>query len=84
MPSTTQVSLYEKGKTNLDLLQQVIVSGSSISWALCKSATCTRQETTQAPHNWRGLPWAGWPLCHSTNSIKVLKSIVIYGAKTVV
>jgi len=27
------------GKTNLDLLEQEIVSGSGISWALCKSAS---------------------------------------------
>jgi len=28
----------EEGKTNLDLLEQEIVSGSGISWAICKSA----------------------------------------------
>jgi len=26
-----------KGKTNVDLLEQEIVSGSGISWAICKS-----------------------------------------------
>jgi len=30
---TTRVSRYQKGKTNLDLLEQEIVSGSGISWA---------------------------------------------------
>ena len=35
---TTRVSRYQKGKTNLDLLEQEIVSGSGISWAICKSA----------------------------------------------
>jgi len=35
---TTQVSRYQKGKTNLDLLEQEIVSDSGISWAICKSA----------------------------------------------
>jgi len=37
------VSKYQKGenqegKTNLDLLEQEIVSGSSICWTICKSA----------------------------------------------
>jgi len=31
MPWTTQVSRYQKGKTNLDLLEQVIVRGSGNS-----------------------------------------------------
>jgi len=30
--------LKQEGKTNLDLLEQEIVSGSGISWAICKSA----------------------------------------------
>jgi len=43
MSGTTQVSRYQKGKTrtvktNLDLLEQEIVSGSGICWAICKSA----------------------------------------------
>jgi len=29
---------YQEGKTNLDLPEQEIVSGSGISWAICKSA----------------------------------------------
>jgi len=28
----------QEGKTNVDLLEQEIVSGSGISWAICKSA----------------------------------------------
>ena len=45
---TTRVSRYQKGKTrnvkiNLDLLEQEIVSGSSICWAICKSAPHPRQ-----------------------------------------
>jgi len=31
------VSWYQKGKTSLDLLEQEIVNGSGISWAICKS-----------------------------------------------
>jgi len=47
---TTQVSLY---KTNLDFTEasQETVSGSGISWAICKSAPCSRQTTTPAPHH---------------------------------
>jgi len=48
MSGTTRVSRYQKGKTrkvktNLDLLEQEIVSGSGICWAICKSATHSRQ-----------------------------------------
>jgi len=32
------------------LLKQETVSGSGISWAICKSAPCCRQTTTPAPH----------------------------------
>jgi len=46
---TTRVSRYQKGKTNLDFTE--IVSGSGISWAICKSAPCSRQTITPAPHN---------------------------------
>jgi len=40
LSGTTRVSRYQKGKskTNLDLLEQETVSGSGISWAICKSA----------------------------------------------
>jgi len=38
LSGTTWVSRYQKCKTNLDLLQQETVSGSGISWAICKSA----------------------------------------------
>jgi len=39
------------GKTNLDLLEQEIVSCSGISWAICKSAPCSRQITMPASHH---------------------------------
>jgi len=39
------------GKTNLDLLEQEIVSGSDISWVMCKSAPRSRQITMPAPHH---------------------------------
>ena len=43
MSGSTRVSRYQKGKTkkvktNLDLLEKEIVSGSGICWAICKSA----------------------------------------------
>jgi len=42
---------YQKGKTNLDFTEQETVSGSGISWAMCKSAPRSRQITTPAPHH---------------------------------
>ena len=33
------------------LLKQQTVSASGISWAICKSAPCSRQTTTPAPHH---------------------------------
>ena len=48
---TTQVSRYQKGKTNLDFTEQETVSGSGISWAMCKSAPRSRQITMPAPHH---------------------------------
>jgi len=45
------VSRYQKGKTNLDLLEQETVNGSGISWAMCKSAPCPRQITMPASHH---------------------------------
>ena len=53
---TTQVSRYQKGKTrkvktNLDLLEQEIVSSIGISWAICKSAPRPRHITTAASHH---------------------------------
>jgi len=48
LSGTTRVSRYQKGKTrktktNLDLLEQEIVSGSGICWAICKFASHPRQ-----------------------------------------
>ena len=55
------------------LLKQETVSGSGISWAICKSAPCSRQITTPAPHHSCFLQ-AGCPSCRPTNSIKALKA----------
>ena len=48
---TTRVSRYQKGKPIWILLKQETVSSSGISWAICKSAPCSRQVTTPAPHH---------------------------------
>jgi len=72
---TTRVSRHQKGKTNLDLLEQEIVSDSGISWATCKSASWPSHITTPASHNSVFLQ-AGCLSCHPTNSVKALKAIV--------
>ena len=51
------------------LLEQETVSGSGISWAICKSAHSSRQITTPAPHHSVFLQ-AGCPSCCPTNSVK--------------
>ena len=45
---TTRVSRYQKGKTNLDFTE---ARDSGISWAICKSASCSRQTTTPSLHH---------------------------------
>jgi len=69
LSGTAQVSRDQKGKTNLDLLEQDMVSGSGISRDICKSA----------PHSNSTPPLsflqAGCPSCHPTNSIKAVKAV---------
>ena len=48
------------------LLKQETVSGSGISWAICKSAPRSRQKTKPAPHHSVFLQ-AGCPSCRPTN-----------------
>ena len=55
------------------LLKQETVSGSGISWTVCKSAPRSRQTTTPAPHHSVFLR-VGCPSCHPTNSVKALKA----------
>jgi len=83
MSGTTGVSRYQKGetkkvKTNLDLLEQEIVSGSGICWAICKSAPHPRKITMPASYH---SVFAGrMPFlppnqqCHSTESISYNQS----------
>ena len=49
------------------------MSGSGISWAICKSASRSRQINTPAPHHSSCLQ-AGCPSCCPTNSVKALKA----------
>jgi len=58
------------------LLKQETVSGSGISWAVCKSAPRSRQITMPAPHHWSCLQ-AGCPSYRPTNSVKALKAIAL-------
>jgi len=53
LSGATQVSWYQKG---LDLLEQERLSGSGISWAICKSAPRPRQITMPVSHHsvWTG------------------------------
>ena len=70
---TTQVSRYQKGKTNLDFTE---ASGSGISWAICKSASRSRQITMPVPHSHHSsFLQAGCPSCCPTNSVKALKAL---------
>jgi len=48
---TIRVSWHREGKTNLDLLEQEIVSGSGISWAICKSTPWPKHITTPVSHH---------------------------------
>jgi len=56
------------------LLKQETVSGSGISWAICKSETRSKQIATPAPHH-SVFFTAECPSCHPTNSVKALEAI---------
>ena len=58
------------------LLKQETVSGSGISWDICKSATHSRQITTPASHT--HFLQAGCASCRPTNSVNALKAQVYY------
>jgi len=54
-------------------LKQETESGSGISWAICKSASRSRQITTPAPTGTTQFLQAGCPSCCPTNRVKALK-----------
>ena len=72
---TTRVSRYQKGKPVWILLKQETVSGSGISWAICKSAPRSRQISTPAPHHSVFYRPDGLQSCRPTNSVKALKAL---------
>jgi len=74
LSGTTRVSRSRKAKPIWILLKQETVSGSGISWAICKSAPCSRQINTPAPHHSVFLQ-ARCPSCRPTNSVKALKAL---------
>ena len=45
----------QEGKINLDILEQEIVSGSGIGWAICKCAP--RPRLNGPPCKWSGVEW---------------------------
>jgi len=56
MSGTTRVRRYQKGKTrkvktNLDLLEQEIASGSGICWAICNVSTSSQTTTPTSHHS---------------------------------
>ena len=59
---------HQEGKTSRDLLEQEIVSGSGISWAICKSAP---RHASIPPLSFLQ---AGCPSCCPTNCVKCLLS----------
>jgi len=76
MSGSTRVSRHQNGKTkkvktNLDLLEQEIVSGSGICWAICKSAPHADNHANIPPLSFLQ---AGCPSCRPTNSVKALKA----------
>ena len=71
-----------KAKPNWILLKQETVSGSGFSWAICKSAPCSRQITMLSPHHSVFLQ-AGCPSCRPANSVKALKAPKTLKAPTI-
>jgi len=69
-----------KAKPIWILLKQETVSGSGISWAICKSAPCSRQIPCQHPTT--QFLQAGCPSCRPTNSVKALKAVFLTNRQT--
>ena len=71
-PGLPRWASTRKEKPILILPKQETLSGSGISWAVCKSAPRSRQITMPAPHY--SFLQAGCPSCRPTNSVKALKA----------
>ena len=61
-----------KVKPTWILLMQETVSGSGISWAICKSEPRSRHHASNPPLSFLQ---AGCPSCRPNNSVKALKAI---------
>jgi len=68
---TTQVSQYQKGKTNLDFTK---ARDSGISWAICLQVCTSLQTDNHASTPPLSFLQAGCPSCRTTNSVKALKA----------
>ena len=68
------MSQHQKGKTNLDLLEQETVSGSGISWDICNAAPHPSWITMPAPHHSVFLQ-TRCPSCRPTKSIRALGQV---------
>jgi len=68
LSETTQVSRYQKGKTNLDLLKQSHQLG---HMQIC-TLPQTDNHTSTPPLNFLQV---GCPSCHPTNNVKALKAV---------
>ena len=66
------MSRYQKGKPIWISLKQETVSGSGISWAVCKSAHRSRRIATPAHHH--SVFTGRMPFCRPANSVKALKT----------
>ena len=73
MSGTTQVSRYQKGKTNLDFTG---ARDSEWQWhQLDNMQVCTLLQTTMPAPHYSVFLQAGCPSCRPTNSVKALKAI---------
>jgi len=66
------MSRYQKYKTSLDLLEQEMVSGSGISWAICISAPHPDNHASTPPLSFLQ---AGCPYWRQTNNVKAMEAI---------
>ena len=78
LSGTTQVSWYQKVKPIWILLEQETVSGSGISWAICKSTHRSRQITTPAPHHSVFYRPDALPAAQPTALVKALKKVLAH------
>ena len=73
-PGLPRWASTRKAKRIWILLKQETVSGSGISWAICKSAPRSRQITMPCSTPPLSFLQAGCPSCRPTNSVKALKA----------